>query len=158
MALKKCNTNCHEELSIRKNRRSFSDVPWLLEIFHGSDPHSLKCHTSSPHNPVGSFSPPPPRPPWFRGWRRTCTCMTFHTTTQKIVFHLLSNRQDFSENFCEQQTTSVSCHKINYYVSHRRVVSSAAVLCDATDFWGRASRDNTKIGCVGEYQKESDRG
>ena len=41
---------------------------------------------------------------------------------------------------------------------HRRVVSFAAVLCDATDFWGRALRDNTKIGCVGEYQKESNRG
>ena len=48
--------------------------------------------------------------------------------------------------------------QMNYKVSHRRVVCSAAVLCDATDFWGRALRDNTKIGCVGEYQKESNRG
>ena len=80
----------------------------------------------------GSLSPS--RPPWFRGWGRTC--MTFQTTTQKIVFYLLFNRI-FQKIFVNGK--QLLFHVTQWTIgSHRRVVSSPAVLCDATRLLGKS--------------------
>ena len=62
----------------------------------------------------------------------------WHFRPQPKKLYFIYFPTGFSENFCEWQTTSVSCHKMNYWVSHRRVVSSPAVLWDATRLLGKS--------------------
>ena len=69
MALKKWNTNFRLEYSIRKNRTTFSDVPFLPEIFRREDTKSRFPFTFQPDFPENYSVKQPMRTEQSRPWK-----------------------------------------------------------------------------------------